>query len=152
MRLLILRHGHAEAEASADNLRALSAEGELEVHSVCQKRCDELAELELVLHSPYLRTCQTADILTQYTPAPKQELDLLVPNANPKVLIDQLYSLSQKHSCIALVSHQPLVGTLVDHLCAFEYGRYRMGTASLACLKGDPVVSGVCELEWLDRP
>ncbi|WP_096084546.1 phosphohistidine phosphatase SixA [Agaribacterium haliotis] len=152
MQLFLLRHGHAEAHAAADNLRPLSAQGELELHKVCQQKCDELRELELILFSPYLRTRQSADILSQYSPAPQRELAALVPNADPRVLIEKLYELSEHHQRIAVVSHQPLLGIVLDELGGFDCGRYRMGTAALAQLSCDPLAAACCQLNWLAHP
>ena len=56
------------------------------------------------------------------------------------------------HQSIALVSHQPLVGTLIDDLGGFECGRYRMGTAALASLSCDPMAALCCTLDWLIHP
>ena len=108
--------------------------------------------MQLVLHSPYVRTVQTAAILRQYSAAPQQASDLLVPDADPRILVDALYQLSQQYQSIALVSHQPLVGTLIDDLGGFECGRYRMGTAALASLSCDPMAALCCTLDWLIHP
>ncbi len=152
MKLFMLRHGHAEAEAPADDLRPLSAQGELEVHRVCQANYDELKSVELIYVSPYLRAQQTADIVAQYLTAERRDQPLIVPNGRPGKVIDFLYEVGERCASVLLVTHQPLVGTLVDELGGFETGRYRMGTANLACLECDPVARGCCTLQWLKRP
>ena len=149
MKLMILRHGHAVADAPADNLRQLSARGELEVHKIAQAHYDEIKAASVIVHSPYLRALQTAEIASQYCTGPLQSNSLLVPNGRPDHVIEFLYSLAQEHDSVLMVSHQPLVGTLVDELGGFEPGRYRMSTASLACFECDPLARNCCSLEWL---
>lgn len=82
MELFVLRHGHAEAEASSDSLRPLSATGAKEVAEIYSKCSDSLANVELILVSPYVRAQQTLSTLTALSPhlqnVPQQTTTLLV--------------------------------------------------------------------------
>jgi len=161
MELFMLRHGHAESEAERDSLRPLSAQGRIEAQGSVSAHRDSMLKVERLLVSPYLRARQTADIVLQDlasihaqlgTPAPSIEIcDYLVPNANPDHVIEALYSAFHSHdsTSLCIVSHQPLVGILLDNLCGLEPGRHRMGTASLAALDVDVLASGCCQLRWL---
>ncbi|HSC68059.1 MAG TPA: phosphohistidine phosphatase SixA, partial [Cellvibrio sp.] len=84
-----------------------------------------------------------------------QTTDLLVPEANPQALIDWLDRLVRNESdsdkSILLVSHQPLVGALVNKLCAKPEGYYPMGTSSLAAIHIPVVAKNMGDLLWLDH-
>ncbi|MDO6421088.1 phosphohistidine phosphatase SixA [Saccharophagus degradans] len=158
MELFVLRHGHAEAEASSDSLRPLSATGAKEIAEIYSKCSDSLANVELILVSPYVRAQQTLSTLTDLSPhlqnVPQQTTTLLVPGASSMAIIDYLYTQATECSVgsILLVSHQPLVGTLVDSLCNLDPGCYRMGTAAMASIDADVVAAGCAELRWLRHP
>lgn len=152
MRLFLLRHGHAESEAPSDDLRPLSARGEMELNTLLQENYANIGVVDRIFVSPYLRTRQTAEVVAQYISAPQEFSERLVPDARIDLLLEQLQQWSSAHASIMLVSHQPLVGTLLDELGGFEYGCYRMGTGALAALTGDPLARGCCELLWLKQP
>lgn len=158
MELFVLRHGHAEAEASSDSLRPLSAVGAKEVAEIYAKCGSELEQVELILVSPYVRAQQTLKALTDLSPylqtVPQQTTPLLVPGGSSMAVIDYLYTQATDCSVgsILIVSHQPLVGTLVDSLCNLEPGCYRMGTAAMASIGADVVAAGCAELRWLRHP
>lgn len=152
MKLFVLRHGHAEAYAESDRQRNLSPKGELEVHSICQAHYSDLKNVEQIFYSPYLRTKQTAEITEQYLTAPREQCDLLVPNGRLDQLVEFLYGAQDAYESVLIVSHQPLVGMLVDSLGGFEAGRFRMGTASLAHFDCNPIAASCCSLNWLKHP
>lgn len=149
MTIFILRHGHAESYADEDHLRRLSMRGTEQVHGMLQRNQDALNGVEKIYVSPYIRTQETAAIVSEYCKAPVEVLDLLIPSANAYTLIEFLAEKEKTHKSILLVSHQPLVGTVIDQLLGAEPGRYRMGTASFASLDCDPLARDCCELNWL---
>lgn len=153
MKIFVLRHGHAEPEAPADHLRALSSRGREQVAQVSRENIDSLSSVDLVMVSPYLRAQQTAEVALGILPkaVKKVDSDLLVPGANPNNIVNALYDLHADSDIetVLLVSHQPFVGTLIDMLCDLEPGRYRMGTASLAAIETDLVAAKLCKLTWL---
>lgn len=155
MDLFLLRHGCAEAAAARDRDRKLTAEGREELHRVLSASRARLATVAQVLVSPYLRAQQSCDILMTYLPhlsgEQRQTVDFLTPGSNPQMTIDWLVQ-QPADLQVLLVTHQPLVGTLLDELCGFETGRYRMGTAALAALHIDVVGRGLADLTWLKHP
>ena len=82
MQLLILRHGHADA-GSLDQSRQLSVYGREQVRKQMLRHHRDISATQVVLSSPYVRTAQTAEIITQATAAPSiQWSDDLVPNGS----------------------------------------------------------------------
>ncbi|MNJ72988.1 hypothetical protein D3C77_697140 [compost metagenome] len=80
-----------------------------------------------------------------------QTVPWLTPDSDPQAVIAELDKLGLEE--VLLVSHQPLVGTLVGLL---EHGHYRtpapMSTASLAQLEGDWPLAGLMTLKSLKHP
>lgn len=154
MELFLLRHGNAESSAPRDRDRELSAEGREELRVVLSACGEQLASVDYVLVSPYLRAQQTCDIARSYLPQitaeQQQTVDFLKPNGSSQAVIDWAYSAG--YQSVLMVTHQPLVGILLDELCGFEPGRYRMGTAALAAVNAPLVARGLGELVWLKQP
>ncbi len=148
MNLFVLRHGQAENRAETDMQRELTDRGRADVSRIIRESLDDLGEVTHLWASPYVRAQQTAQIVSEllgdmqiYT------TELLVPEASVDALLAQL-ELSDIASLL-LVSHQPLVGQLVDTLCGAEPGANPMGTSSLAAMEADPVAAGLGQLHWL---
>ena len=148
--LLVLRHGQAEnfALSGLDCDRCLTDFGRSQVESAVAHMQAQGQQPELILVSPYLRTQQTAAYAQAAFPeAVCATWDALTPESDLQLLTAKLQNLTQEK--VLLVSHQPLVGALLSHLCGQSYGRYPMGTASLACLQSDLWVAGLAQLNWL---
>jgi len=152
--LFILRHGEAENYSSSgrDSDRALTAHGRAQVQSVLADTAALTLGVELVLASPYLRAQQTAEyVKASYPNAEFQTWDALVPESDPAYLCQRLNEklLDRPNSNIVLVSHQPLVGTLLNELSGSINGQYPMDTASFAGLRLELCEKGLAELLWL---
>ncbi|UZJ45649.1 phosphohistidine phosphatase SixA [Marinimicrobium sp. C6131] len=147
--LFIMRHGQAQAKASSDAERPLTARGAADVERVTNALSAELSELDQLWVSPYRRARQTAAIVNQVLGRGAEPVvtELLTPDADLEALCAQLQVCEEEH--VLLVSHMPLVGDLIHYLTGAEPGRYPMGTASVACLTMDVVAAGVGELRWL---
>lgn len=115
MRLLLLRHGEAGYDALSDAQRHLTEQGRLRVQQMLKQHSESLAGLERVVHSPYLRTCQTAQLVQDQQAVMCESLSLLTPESSPQLLVDWLAL--QADSTLMLVTHQPLIGQLVSLLC-----------------------------------
>lgn len=175
MKLFILRHGDAEVYASSDDKRQLTTRGQRNVTETAKKYAKELCTVSNILVSPYVRAQQTADIVlsslsleysTQESEAQTNAfsvstVDFITPDILPQTVINELFSLQQKmqekvqDTNILLVSHQPLVGHLIDVFCQRKpdfMGRYPMSPASLACLEMDVIAAGCAELVFLHNP
>jgi phosphohistidine phosphatase len=100
-----------------------------------------------------VRAQQTAHIAARYFPTLNvMTADLIIPDANPFSVMEWLQSFGRINQSILLVSHQPLVGELVNKLCGKPAGFYSMGTSSLAAIRASVVATGMGELMWLDHP
>lgn len=157
MTIFILRHGQAEAQITTDEARRLTDKGRSDTVRVVQARVADMAPLAQIWASSLVRAQQTAEIAAGYFPQLKiQTTDLLVPEANPQALLDWLHELSAQQlvnssESILLVSHQPLVGSLVNMLCGKPDGYYPMGTSSLAAIRAQVIAADMGDLLWLDH-
>ena len=155
MDLFLLRHGCAEPSATRDRDRKLTAEGREELQRVMAAATPQVSGITLVMASPYARAQQSCDVAMTFLPhltgQSRHIADFLTPGSNPQRAIDWLLT-QPIDSSVLLVTHQPLVGTLLDELGGFEAGRYRMGTGALAYLQLPLVGRGQANLVWLKHP
>lgn len=148
MRLFILRHGQAEAFAASDAERELVAAGRSELQRVVRASANELSAVSKLWVSPLRRAQQTADVVTDLLgPIPRETSDLLLPESSVSHALEMLEGLEA--SSYLLVSHQPLVGELVNALCGKAQGYYPMGTAALANIELEHPAVGCGNLVWL---
>ena len=150
MQVFIMRHGEAESGTDADMLRELTPQGREDVKQMGASYAADLSQVDSIWASPYVRTQETAQLLSEQLVKPMVTQTFLTPNGNPADVLNELEA--HRHQTVLIVSHQPLVGVLVDGLAGLETGRYRMGTASLAYLSGDTYANRCCELRWLYQP
>lgn len=150
MKLFVFRHGQAESQITTDEARNLTAKGRLDVENIIAAHVSLMQSLDCIWVSPLVRAQQTASIAAQHFPGVTlQTTDLLIPDASLQPLFDVLRRVHVKS--ILLVSHQPLVGRLVDSLCGKHDGYHSMGTGSLAAVEIDVVAAGLGNLLWLDH-
>lgn len=149
MKVWILRHGEAEGQAPTDAERNLTEHGRAEVlrsaaHLIGQP-------LGAIIASPYVRAQQTAHLVREALgfAADIRTVPWLTPEGNPAQVLEKLDS----DDNVLLVSHQPLVGSLVSFL---QHGHQRqpqpMYTASLAELEGDFPLAGLMSLVSVKNP
>ena len=123
MIVTIWRHGEA-GSAFTDRERELTGRGTDDVgfgcqqfHEVCNER--GLPHPDLILHSAWVRTTQTADIIASaFTHSERRASNSLIPGCTPAdvdSVLDQLFSDRAQPVHLVLVSHQPLVSRLADH-------------------------------------
>jgi phosphohistidine phosphatase len=155
MTIFILRHGQAEAQITTDDARQLTDKGRNDTTRIVQARVADMPLVQ-IWASPLVRAQQTAEIAASYFPQLTiQTTELLVPEANPQVLMSWLDELNAQFigtdRSILLVSHQPLVGALVNRLCGKPGDYYPMGTSSLAAIRTQVIAADMGDLLWLDR-
>jgi len=149
MKLWVLRHGEAEGHARTDAERELTEHGRAEVlrsaaHLIGQP-------VDAIIASPYVRAQQTAQLVRQALgfEADIRTVPWLTPEGNPLEVLNKLDS----DDNVLLVSHQPLVGSLISFL---QHGHQRqpqpMHTASLAELEGDFPLAGLMSLVGVKNP
>jgi phosphohistidine phosphatase len=123
MIVTIWRHG-AAGSAVSDRRRELTGRGMDDIgygchqyHDICHSR--SIPHPELVLHSDWVRTTQTADIVASaFTHARIRSMGALLPGSDARavdVALSRLFQDEKALRHVVLVSHQPLVSRLVDH-------------------------------------
>ena len=149
MKLWILRHGEAQAHARTDAERELTEHGRAEVlrsaaHLIGQP-------ISAIIASPYVRAQQTAQLVREalgFVPDIRT-VPWLTPDGNPQQVLEKL----DTDENVLLVSHQPLVGSLISFL---QHGHQRqplpMYTASLAELEGECPLAGLMSLVGVKHP
>ncbi|MDO9624528.1 MAG: phosphohistidine phosphatase SixA [Pseudomonas sp.] len=145
MRLWLLRHGEAEAQARSDAARALTTRGRQEVRQAAVQL--EGRKLGAILASPYVRAQQTAALVCEalgFTGG-VETVPWLTPDSDPREVLRQLDHYPQGE--LLLVTHQPLVGALAGLLIhGNRQQAVPMHTASLAELEGEVLAAGLMEL------
>ena len=149
MKLWILRHGEAEGHARTDAERNLTEHGRGEVlrsaaHLIGQP-------ISAIIASPYVRAQQTAQLVRDALGFEPQirTVPWLTPDGNPLHVLEKL----DTDDNVLLVSHQPLVGSLISFLQhAHQRQPEPMHTASLAELEGDFPLAGLMSLISVKHP
>ena len=150
MNFFILRHGQAEHYAATDAQRQLTDVGRQQTQELIERQKNDLKAVTHIYASPYVRAQQTANIVAAALNLPVVTVPHLIPEAGVQAAVE-LLSECERQTPLC-VSHQPLVGSFVNWLCGFEYGRYMMGTSALASISTDVLAQGCGELLWLRQP
>ena len=155
MNIYILRHGQAEMQQTTDAARRLTEKGRADTHSVLQKTIARVANLKQLWASPLVRAQQTALIAQEYFPSlVVKTTELLIPEASSLALygwLNQLQEDESSEASVLLVSHQPLVGRVINQLCGVASDYYPMSTSSLAALKVEIISPELAEFLWLQH-
>lgn len=122
MIVTIWRHGTAE-EGVNDRLRRLTSMGRDDVGIGCRQfqhacKLRNIAPLDSILHSPWVRTTQTADIIATAFSSARVSPETALRPGSALSEVDTLLVALDAGSAVrhaVLVSHQPLVSQLVDH-------------------------------------
>ena len=151
MQLYILRHGDAPFD-SVSGERVLSSPGRSETAQVVQNRSDEIRNIPLIICSPVRRARETLAVV-QETLSPTAEVlfDDCLRSESSIAAVEQYLDQIQQDN-ILLISHQPLVGTMLNYLTDQSHLGYSMGTSCLACLDLITFSRGCGTLNWLDCP
>lgn len=151
MKLWLLRHGEAEAQAASDAERVLTPHGRQEVqHSAAHLQGQALTA---ILASPYRRAQQSAELVKQVLgfAGTIETVPWLTPDSDPRQVLRQLDR--RGGAAVLLVTHQPLVGQLVGILMhGHRQSPMLMHTASLAELDGEMPFAGLMNLQGLHHP
>lgn len=123
MKVTILRHGEA-GDAASDRKRQLTVRGNDDIRNASESFAQACRQLQigtphLIAHSPWLRTQQTADIMAAGLPlAERKELESLRSESSVSGVekcLDALHQADNEDQHILLVSHQPLVSSVVQY-------------------------------------
>lgn len=148
MHLYIMRHGDAIPFARTDAERPLSETGCRQAAAMASCFLPMLPAR--VIASPYLRAQQTCSIVCESLGIRHFDtVDGITPDVDPHAVVRLLQDYQHEESLL-MVSHQPLVSTLIALLVDGSMaGGYMMGTASVACLHMDMLEAGQATLQWL---
>jgi phosphohistidine phosphatase len=122
MVLTIWRHGTAE-QGATDYMRELTSAGCDDVgfgcsqfHQACHRR--DIPHISTILHSPLVRTTQTAAIIASAFGSAKLQVEEALQPASRLADVEAVitrYDEADSGQHLVLVSHQPLVSRIVDH-------------------------------------
>lgn len=151
MKLWILRHGEAQNRARTDAERELTANGREEVLTSAAHLMGQ--PLRWIIASPYVRAQQTAELVRQALGFADSIVTVpwLTPDSDPRKVLDNLDLYASDD--VLLVSHQPLVGSLIGLAVHGNLQQaYAMHAASLAELEADLPLAGAMTLEGVRHP
>lgn len=122
MELYLIRHGIAEDPVDAalarrnDAARLLTPEGREKTAKVARGLERRLGQVDLILHSPFTRARETADILAaEFPSARREELGCFRPQDNPAESAAALAAHASLGRVIA-VGHEPHLSDLLSLL------------------------------------
>lgn len=147
MHLYFVRHGLANWPSwpGNDAERPLTSDGLRRMEAAARGLAKRELKPDLILHSPYLRAAQTADVIAQQLALTDSmhAHRLLQPGFDVKAL-KQLLKEHSKIKRLMLVGHAPDMGEVVTELTG-EAVRFKEGTVACVKLKD----SGKAKLMWL---
>lgn len=118
MKLLIMRHGDAEAHSSQDSARNLSELGVLEAQVMAKWLNVSDCKIDKIIVSPYVRAQQTAQHVKSILKCDPElvTLSMITPSGSAEDTHDFLDGMLAESNLesILIVSHMPLV----SYLCA----------------------------------
>ncbi|MBB6523375.1 phosphohistidine phosphatase SixA [Pseudoteredinibacter isoporae] len=162
MRLFILRHGQASYQAPSDAERELTERGRLETEIIIREHLVQLNHPPVIVSSPYVRAQQTAQIAAEQLGLASQSIEAikrapwqeLRSESSPERTITRIGEWFEHNPGrdLLCVSHQPLVGQLINILADLIPGRHMMGTSALACLEGEDCLPACMDLLALHQP
>jgi phosphohistidine phosphatase len=138
--IYLVRHGIAEEAHTAerDAERRLTPEGLAKTTLVAQAFRKRVNSLDLILHSPFLRAVETAEIFGREFPGTRRQVaDGFTPADEPAEAVGRLGAFANL-SRVMLVSHEPFLSGLASYLLTGSEHR-----ASLPFKK-----AGICAMEW----
>jgi phosphohistidine phosphatase len=120
MNLYFLRHGKAQPRGSiwaSDSKRLLTPEGEKKMIEAVRGLQELELSFDLILSSPYARALRTAEILAEvYGPKKLFETNHLIPEANPRDIIDEINGNFSSFEQVVLAGHEPFLSGLISTL------------------------------------
>ena len=155
MQVFVIRHAPAEELSDlirSDFDRALTEQGAKRFRQFAEDIFRKGLIPDLILHSPLVRTTQTAEILREVTDLPKSAMHV-ESKMSPGMSIAQCVSmLSGLHvERVAIVGHNPDVSRCTSHLVGGASLDFKKGAVACIDFPGQ-VQSGTGRLEWYVSP
>ncbi len=153
MQLFLLRHAEAGPYIPDDASRQLTLRGRQQVRAIAQANAQALAAISHIWVSPYVRAQQTLQTISPFLPAEATTItcDWLTPDSPLQGVLQHL-ALQPPLAGLILISHQPLLGDLLNSLCHLSPGQYSLGTSALASLECEHPYPGCAQLNWVRQP
>ncbi len=144
MRLVLVRHGEAEARAATDAARALTAHGRQQAAATGRWLAAALAGPVQLLVSPYRRAQETAAEIAACLPqAVTITVPRITPDDDPRQALEAVagvVTLAQ----VVVVTHMPLVAGLHQWLCeSVIVGGRPFGLAEARCYALEALAPGL---------
>lgn len=149
VRLLILRHGEAE-DTAPDFDRVLTSGGRDAVTRTCAGLDEKGCHPSAIASSPLVRARETAAIVVSAIAEGTaiQTWDELESGADCAATCRRFDELDGDHETVLVVTHQPFASKFVEYLTGQDTP---MKTAMVACVEGEVISAGCCELKWTLR-
>lgn len=150
MRLFLLRHAEAEAfdPLGGDEGRRLTAQGRARLTRAAPAFSALLSAVSLVLHSPFVRAAETAELACEalnHSPQ-RAPCEALVPEAPLQQIFEVLEQ--REASQVLLVGHNPHLSLLASGILNAREGAMQLSRGSLMALEV-PHLRYPGTLEWL---
>ena len=155
MKLLIVRHGEAEPMCKADAERQLTEKGVADALALGRRLQQAGLKPAKAAVSPYQRAQQTFAAIQRALAIPAVTIEHITPESSVAQAIVALETVADGCDYLLMVSHLPLVSSLIAYLvdgsqrAAYEYP---MPPASLAELELDVIAPGCATLKRLISP
>jgi phosphohistidine phosphatase len=152
MIVFIMRHGEANTDsARADGERHLTDTGTVDANNVLNTAKQMGIKINAIASSPLARAKETAEIAARIFGKEYTVANSLEPEGSPEGVYDDLTKLDPSKS-ILLISHQPLVSTLLADILGGEpKASFATGTLAMVKVDGHPK-SGSGALVFLMPP
>jgi phosphohistidine phosphatase len=111
MKFYLMRHGEAEAFAASDQARQLTSQGSQKVRERILALKASLSGVDCIVHSPYVRTTQTANIVADVLNITDvSSSDFWVPNADPLCALESIEAYVDNSPLF--ITHMPLIASV----------------------------------------
>lgn len=154
----LIRHGLTESNKKMqdDEVRKLTSKGESKVKQIAKYLKKNNVTFDFLITSPLLRSKQTADLICEYCSHTKNLMvcDLLKPDGNYKDLVKFLNTLKDDFKTVALVGHEPFLGSFASYCLAKKAESFiNIKKSGVLVLEIDGnLVPGRCTLSELIKP
>jgi phosphohistidine phosphatase len=163
MNIYLIRHADAvtlgQNNVNTDEERPLTEAGQAQTAALAATLQRHGVKLDKIVHSPLVRSEQTAAALARHwsTPAPTLEAcDHLAPGGRSKKLLRSLRGLEGEH--FALVGHQPDIAAFAAWLIGGKNAQLDISKAGVAAIdfpggidKGEGVLKWLITDKWLQK-
>ena len=158
MNLYLMRHAIAAEleENTEDNQRPLTEKGRKKLGKIARNLEKLDLKFDVILTSPYLRACQTADVVADALDIKSKnvvETENLTPLGFAEKLVEEINAREPVENML-IVGHEPFLSQLIGTLVAGDVSlSIDMKKAGLCKLSIEQLTYGRCAtLEWLLTP